>query len=180
MSIPESFSQRRGYEQPQQITLREALPSKLRAPIMKMAARRIGSKSLWQVVEHVRDPYGIEPHELELPGGVAGLFATDFNLKLICRLVDGLHWHQVYDFAEAVYADLAARDAKTGIPIEGAPHAPSFERELNEYFLSVGIGWKLVGGEIVSRGDEGFAANSQDGRRSTSEGSQDNGGGANP
>lgn len=38
------------------------------------------------------------------------------------------------------------------------PKAPEFEKELNDFFVRKGIGWKLENGQILVRGQEAFEA----------------------
>jgi hypothetical protein len=60
-------------------------------------------------------------------------------------------WYRVYDIAEALYDSLAQSTSEAS---QAAAH--DFEQEMNEFFHEEGIGWKLVDGKIVSRGDEEF------------------------
>jgi len=57
----------------------------------------------------------------------------------------------VYDIIEAVYDSLAQ---STSEALQDA--ATDFEQEMNDFFREDGIGWKMVDGKIVSRGDEEF------------------------
>lgn len=62
-------------------------------------------------------------------------------------------WFKVYDIIEAIYGSLFKIDERT---YGDDKKAPEFEKALNTAFLEEGIGWQLVGGTIVARGDEGF------------------------
>lgn len=136
-----SFSQRHNYAQPPEIRLREELPSALRRPISDIAKRRVGSaKELQAIRDKMLDPYGLKLQPL----------------SSVDEWIRECHWFQVYDFIEAVHERLVLRDKHSGIPVEGAPHAPGFEHDINQYFVHEGIGWQLVNGHVVSRGPEEF------------------------
>jgi hypothetical protein len=152
-----SFSQRHQFVKPPEISVREELPSKLRRPIAEIAARRVGSKTFRQIVEGVSDPYRINPKppsQAAVWGSIFGSGDTDFIAA--SETLDRSPWFRVYDIVEAVHRQLVRQDKRSGIPVEGAPHAPVFEREINKYFVHAGIGWQLVNGEIVTRGNEAF------------------------
>lgn len=149
-----SFSQRNKYLQATKITVREGLSSELRKPIADIALRRMNSKSLRQIINSVLDPYGIRPQSGS--PGVAFLVAADHDLIALRARMDACDWFRIYDIVEAVHQSLARRDNQSGIPEEGAPHAPAFESEINKYLVHAGIGWKMVDGLIVTRGDTAF------------------------
>lgn len=73
------------------------------------------------------------------------------------RLLYGCDWFKVYDIIEAVCAAMAQQDniTKKTAPKYGNT-APRFAGQLNEFFIEEGIGWQLVNGQVVARGDEGF------------------------
>jgi hypothetical protein len=134
-----SFSQRHQYAQPPEISIREGLSSKLRRPIAQIAARRVGSKAFRQIVLAVLDPYGILPPP-QAGAWVAIFVKGDVDFSSAAERFDGSPWFRVYDVIEAVHRKLARQDKQSGIPVEGAPHAPGFEREINRYFVHAGIG----------------------------------------
>jgi len=45
--------------------------------VFSKMSRRVGANILWTIVEEVRDPYGIDPHQPGPVTGFAGIFATD-------------------------------------------------------------------------------------------------------
>jgi AbiJ N-terminal domain 4 len=61
-------------------------------------------------------------------------------------------WFQVYDIIEAIWAHFHKQDEQSF----EEEKAPTFEKELNDFFLRRGIGWQLVDGLIVTRGAEAF------------------------
>lgn len=150
-----SFSQRNRYAKPPEISVREELPQKLRPPIAQIAARRVGSKTLIQIVKAVLDPYDLNPPS-QVAGWVIFVGNGDADLIVATKMLDQSAWFRVYDVIESIHRHLVRRDQQGGIPVEGAPHAPVFERDINRYFVNTGIGWQLVNGEIVTRGSEAF------------------------
>lgn len=66
--------------------------------------------------------------------------------------LDACHWYEVYDVIEAVYCWLV--ESPPGrLPVDEAAY---FDSEINKYFRSRGIGWRLSAGQIETRGGEGF------------------------
>ena len=150
-----SFSQRNRYAKPPEIGVREELPQKLRQPIAHIAARQLGSKTLIQIVKAVLDPYGLDPQP-QVAGWAVFVGNGDADLIVATEMLNQCPWFRVYDVIEAIHRHLVRQDQQGGIPVEGVPHAPAFEREINRYFVNAGIGWQLVNGEIVTRGSEAF------------------------
>jgi hypothetical protein len=68
-------------------------------------------------------------------------------------LVEECPWFKVYDIIEALHASFAQSDENTG-----DNNAVFFANEINEFFVDEGIGWQLVGGQIMIRGTEAFEA----------------------
>lgn len=58
--------------------------------------------------------------------------------------LENCDWYFIYDIIEAILENLNSEE-KT-----------QFTEEINEYFFSNGIGWKVENGEITTRGDELF------------------------
>ena len=151
----EPFSRRRGYRSDPPIEFVEELPKNLRSPILDIAVRHVASKPLLDIVTRVLDPYGTNPKK---SGSSTVFFVRDRNLLEAREAVSICPWYSVYDITEALYRHLQRQDSRPGIPVEGAPHAPAFERQMNAYFVAAGIGWQLANGEIVRRGEEAFEA----------------------
>jgi hypothetical protein len=61
-------------------------------------------------------------------------------------LLSDCPWYRVYDFAEEMYGALTKR----------GPNARAYESVLNEICVETGIGWQMVNGRFVSRGDAPF------------------------
>jgi len=60
-------------------------------------------------------------------------------------------WFRVYDIIEAFYAAFLGNN-----PHDLGKKGAKFQEALNAAFVEEGIGWQLVKGQIVARGDEGF------------------------
>ncbi|CAG0941081.1 hypothetical protein BROC_01267 [Candidatus Brocadiaceae bacterium] len=58
------------------------------------------------------------------------------------NLIKNCEWFQVYDVIEALYSKIEEKQA--------------FANEINDYFKTNGIGWKLENGQILFRGGEIF------------------------
>ena len=152
-----SFSQRYGFAQPPEVTVREELPSSLRGPIVEIASRRTGATRLRKIVESVLDPYGTNPLLVSPAAGMAALLTkAPTDLIAVRERIMACSWYRVYDIIEAFHRELVRQDKQVGIPSEGAPLAPAFERDINRFFVHSGIGWQLANGEVVQRGDGAF------------------------
>jgi AbiJ N-terminal domain 4 len=57
-------------------------------------------------------------------------------------------WYKVYDFVEGMYDTLRKSSDPT--------RAPEWEKLINECFVEQGVGWRMVDGQLESRGPEGF------------------------
>lgn len=58
--------------------------------------------------------------------------------------LENCEWYIVYDIIEVIIQKLDPKDKEI------------FIREINEYFIANGIGWKIVNGQIETRGDKVF------------------------
>jgi hypothetical protein len=58
--------------------------------------------------------------------------------------LDNCEWYLIYDIIEVIIQRLNKNEQET------------FTSEINEYFITNGIGWKIVNEEIETRGDEVF------------------------
>jgi hypothetical protein len=71
------------------------------------------------------------------------------NIWQECQnLMYGAPWYRVYDFVEMVYVRLANSQDPT--------RAEQWANAVNEYFVESGVGWRLVEGQLESRGQEAF------------------------
>ncbi len=69
---------------------------------------------------------------------------VDYEVR---NLIKNCEWFQVYDVIEAFYSKIEKKQA--------------FADEINDYFKTNGIGWKLENGQILFRGDEIFETHLQ-------------------
>jgi hypothetical protein len=69
--------------------------------------------------------------------------------------VYGCQWFQVYDIIERIWSRFRRADDHS---VWDEEKAPAFRQTINDFFLTNGIGWQLVKGEIVMRGADGFEA----------------------
>lgn len=137
------FSDRHGYRPTAgQITVREDAPSELRDAIT-MIAKSAGMQpdAMRQVICEVLlkqpDPNNWSPYP---------------NIwNEVMGLVEDAPWYKVYDIAEALHSDLAARTPWAPEP------ADAFEKRLNDFVIDNGIGWVFQDGQIVHRGSDSFA-----------------------
>ena len=73
------------------------------------------------------------------------------NISGECQqLIKSAPWYRVYDFVEALYQQLAKPPF--------SKRARKWVELINEYFLEKGVGWRIVDGQIESRGTEEFGA----------------------
>jgi hypothetical protein len=63
-------------------------------------------------------------------------------------LIEGAPWYRVYDFVEALYRQL--------VDSGDFERAQKWVELINEYFIEAGVGWRLVDGQLESRGTEDF------------------------
>lgn len=151
-----SFSERQGYIQPKEIRFPDELPVELRNPIFDILPRSIPSAFLWECIEKLFRPY--KTGDLPQSSGPIAISREEETPDLIRArsVLVSCQWFRVYDIIEAVHGQLVRQDKQSGLPVEGAPHAPVFKRKINGYFVHAGIGWQLVHGKIVTRGNEAF------------------------
>jgi hypothetical protein len=138
----ESFSKRLGLapEEQAEITIRDDAPYHLREAILIIAE-----------------------HELDLsPSTIRSVLCNTLrkipdsnnwsqypNIWWECEhLMENCPWYKVYDFVENMYDTLS----KSTEP----DRASIWEKLINECFIEQGVGWRLVEGQLESRGPEGF------------------------
>lgn len=64
------------------------------------------------------------------------------------RLMYGAPWYRVYDFVELLDDSLASS--------QDPDLADHWAASVNEYFVEAGVGWRLIDGQLESRGQEAF------------------------
>jgi hypothetical protein len=154
------FSKRRGYDPPKEIAFREELPANLRPPIIEIVGRYFSDADVKEAIEKLLDPYGLEPSKLAAletptcPPNQSVAPASGSKAYLL-----NCPWFQVYDVIEHVLGPLEFYESEfmnDPADPEATSRAFPFRQEINTYFTYAGIGWQLVDGEFVTRGDEAF------------------------
>lgn len=133
------FSNRHGYAPSNRdITVREDAPLEFREALVQIA-RQVSLED-WQVLEIICQVL------LRLP--TAGDWPPAAIESEIRTLIRECEWYKVYDIAERIYEYLWRK---------GRTHAmEGFGHLLNKYFNEHGVGWQMVEGKIVTRGQESF------------------------
>src|ERR1035438_1182046 len=136
-----SFSKRYGYSNPPaEITIREAVPSNLRNFVMLTVHDELGFQ--WSLLRQVLCRVLLEtPNKWN--------WSEDPIREEVEGLLEGCEWFNVYNFIEALHKHFAECDYDSA-----AEYAPRFTEAINYFFLEKGIGWQLVDGQIVTRGDD--------------------------
>lgn len=143
MKKEESFSRRYGYRKaPGEIKVREDAPTELREAIVQIA-REAGLQPsairavVCRVLKRLEDPNNWS----EYP-----------NIwQEVQDLIMGCDWWKIYDICEALYDRIASAEF-----FDTAITQTEFENQLNECFVSFGIGWQMIDGRIWSRGSDEF------------------------
>lgn len=137
----ERFSQRYGYgPDATEISIRDDAPCEVRGAILKIAEGELGlSPGL------LRDVLCTVLRKLPDRGN----WSQYPNIWEECQwLIENATWYRVYDFVEALHRHLAE---------SGKPEcAERWANLVNEYFVEAGVGWRLIEGQLESRGAEGF------------------------
>jgi hypothetical protein len=139
----ETFSKRHGYVQEVEITIRENAPSGLRQFVIDIAEEDfdLSPSTLRPIICRILNE---SPNSNNYSAGY-----IDDEVRCLIR---NCKWHKVYDIIERLYSYLI----KNSYGRESGTNASDFQKEINEYFLENGIGWKLVAGQIEMRGTEPF------------------------
>jgi hypothetical protein len=145
------FSKRHGYTAAKEITIREDAPENLRYFVLDRA-----------------ESAGVRPYTMrDIACSILRRRPDPSNWSEdpnVCdeaqHLVYSCDWYKFYDILERIDRFLRMIDEKKRgpIPTEGYPKHPDFEAAVNEFLIEEGIGWQLVNGEIIARGEEAFEA----------------------
>jgi len=130
------FSQRHGYGQRREIIVREGAPEGLRMGLVQIG-RDMGMNysNLREVICHVLRRRPDPGNWSEIPN-----VRDEVN-----ELLTECDWYRVYNIAERLYQYFARMGRQA-----------EFSTYLNRLFEEEGIGWQLVDGQIVIRGDMEF------------------------
>ena len=135
------FSQRQGFIGPE-ITIREAAPEEFRRWLLDVALSLGFSAGYMRpivirVIPKLPDQHGSDESSI-----LAGLRAQ----------VESCEWFKVYDLIEAFHDFFLRQDSR----YTDRHFARDFAGAVNTFFIDSGIGWQLVDGQIVARGDQAF------------------------
>lgn len=137
MTKKETFSKRYGLFsiKEKEITIREGAPEGLRG-FIRMAFYDLNKKpsDLRAIITRVLKISPDSNNWSEYPN-------IDYEVE---HHLANCEWYLVYDIIEIIIQKLNPNDKET------------FSNEINEYFVTNGIGWKIVNGQIETRGDEVF------------------------
>jgi len=150
-----SFSQRQGYVRPKEIQFTEELPERLRMPIYDILRNNLNASFLLERAEKLFNPYGIGSLPTHSGSILVAKEEDDPETIAFKRVFLGCEWFQVYDILEDAFAQLRFHEEELAPPDE-EPRAFPMQKTLNDYFLHAGIGWRMVDGRIVIRGNEAF------------------------
>jgi AbiJ N-terminal domain 4 len=152
-----SFSKRQGYVRPKEIVFRDELPDELRQPIIDILWHSSSTAFLRERIDRLFNPYGID----ELPKNMSGIFVSteehkDPDFIDIKRVLLGCEWFRLYDLIEDIFQQLDFHDNELRTDPEEELQAYPFQSKINDYFVHAGIGWQLVDGKVMARGDAAF------------------------
>jgi len=150
-----SFSQRQGYAHPRAIRFRDDLPEHLRIPLYRMLINVVNGHFLLERAQKILNPYGLDA----LPR-YAGSFAItkeedDPATIEFKRIFLGCEWFQIYDIVEDILGQLRFHEVEFAEP-DDPPKAFPLQKGINDYFAHAGIGWQIIEGEVIARGDDIF------------------------
>lgn len=137
MTNKNTFSKRQGLFtiKEKEITVREDAPEGLRG-FIKMAYYDLGKSP--------SDLRSITSRVLKIPPD-SNNWSEFPNIDYeVGQHLENCDWYLVYDIIETIIQKLNSQEKTT------------FIEEINEYFITNGIGWKIVNGLIETRGDEVF------------------------
>lgn len=137
MDKKETFSKRQGLYslKEKEITVREDAPEGLRG-FIKMA--------FYDLKKNPSDLRTITSRVLKTPPD-SNNWSEFPNIDWeVGQHLENCEWYLVYDIIEVIIQKLNPKEKEI------------FTNEINEYFITNGIGWKIVNGQIETRGDEVF------------------------
>ena len=133
----DSFSKRHGFRPDESvISIRDDAPADVRAALLKIAEGEVNLTpgTIRDVLCTVLRKLPDQNNWSQYP-----------NIWGECQyLMEDAPWYRVYDFVEALYRDLTEEQAEQWAEL------------VNEYFLEAGVGWRMVDGQLESRGTEQF------------------------
>lgn len=128
-----SFTDRMGIERPEpRIVVRNDAPESFRLFLLQIMRRYEGLKKIRSCICFITNEAEDRNNWAE----------NDFMKSEVISILEECPWYRIYDIIEYFYNQV---HDKLG-----------FERDINEYFIEKGIGWKLVDGIIETRGEAAF------------------------
>ena len=128
-----SFTERMGIEIPEpKIVVRNDAPADFRLYLLQLMLRYEGLKKVRTCVCFVTKEAEDRNNWAE----------NDFMKSEVQSILENCPWYRIYDIIEFFYQQI---NDKIG-----------FEKEVNEYFVEKGIGWKIIHGILETRGEEAF------------------------
>ncbi|MBS1652421.1 MAG: hypothetical protein JSU07_10460 [Bacteroidetes bacterium] len=137
MDNKETFSRRQGLFslKEKEITVREDAPEGLRG-FIKMA--------FYDLNKNPSDLRKITSRVLKTPPD-SNNWSEFPNIDWeVGQHLESCEWYLVYDIIEVIIQKLNPKEKEL------------FTKEINEYFITNGIGWKIINGQVETRGDEVF------------------------
>jgi hypothetical protein len=133
------FSKRQNhFPKREPITVNADAPPELRRFVMYAAHQHLGYLAMYVAISDV----------LNVP--TRGRYISEESCHEDAeQLVTAAPWFRVYDIIERFWVDTYAKRG-------GAEGAAKFTTKVNDFLVDNGLGWQLVNGEIVTRGDEAF------------------------
>lgn len=129
-----NFTERMGIEIPETpIVTRNEAPSEFRLWLFQQMLR-------YERLKKIRSYVCFITKEPEDPNNWG---ESDYMKNEVQTIFENCPWNRIYDIIEYFYEKLQCK-------------RDEFEKEINEYFVEKGIGWKLVKGVIETRGEEAF------------------------
>ena len=130
-----NFTERMGIKIPETpITIRNDAPDEFRNYLFQLMIKYEGS------LKKIRSCVCFVTKKAENPYNWS---ENDFMKSEIQEIIQNCDWYRVYDIVESFYMKLSQNKTE-------------FEKNINEYFIEKGIGWKLVSGILEVRGENVF------------------------
>jgi hypothetical protein len=150
-----SFPIRHDLVKPSAISFRDDLPAELREPLISILYPALPAVFLLDRIKHVYDPYGIANWPSGPPIRVSKE-EDDPDFVTAKRFLMNCEWFWLYTVIEDIFDQLTFYERELCTDEEEEPRAYPLQSEMNDYFKYAGIGWQMVEGRIVARGDDVF------------------------
>ena len=149
-----TFSERHGFGRSKEIKYREDVPEHVRWPIYRILTDAVSTKVLLERAHKLFNPYGLG--SVPSYGGPVTVARTEDNETIeFERIFRGCTWFQTFDIIEDAIQVLQFHEREFAME-DDEPRAFPLQEALNHYFVYAGIGWQIVDGEILARGDDAF------------------------